>query len=373
MKRIVSLALAIMMLIPSISFGAAPQPNEVVQDNTPKADMLFFKSTLEMIKQKYPFEVDEDALIRAGVKGMLRELDPNSDYYTREEAEMFRVLTQGEVVGIGIVMEYREEGYIVIKEVLSGNSAEKAGLKKGDIIVSIDDEPVLGKTLDEVSAAIKGKKGTNLKMTVKRGEEFKDFNVQRQSIVINPVHTKVLEGNIGYISIDEFSQNLSKHLEKSLKELEEQKINKIILDLRSNPGGLLDEAVNVAGLLLPDGVVTHIRYKDRLETIKSGNGNKKYELVVLVDGGTASASEIVAGAIQDRKLGTIIGTQTYGKGTVQSLLPVNDGSLMKLTIAEYLTPNKRSINGIGITPEIVIENTIDEDLQLQKAIELLKK
>lgn len=362
MKKIVAIVLAFMIIMPS---------TQVAQAAAPKADIEFLNSVLEMIKERYPFQVDEDALIKGGVKGILRSLDPHSDYYTKEEAADLMSMTKGEIVGIGVIIELKD-GLINIRDIIEGSPALEAGMKQNDKVVSINDESLLGMTLPEVSARIKGEVGTSVKITVVRGEEYKDFNIIRKEIKINPVTFEILDGNIGYMKIDEFSYDLSKYTDKAFKEMDSKGSKKLILDLRNNPGGLLDEAVKLSNRLVTKGDIVHIRYNDQLQTIKSDLNKQKYEVVVLVNGNSASASEIVAGAVKDRGAGKLVGTRTYGKATVQSLMPITDGSVVKLTIAEYLTPSKKSINGTGIEPDYEVKITGTEDSQLKKAIELLK-
>lgn len=367
MKRIISMILAITIMVPGFALAEKP-----VREESPKVDFNFLYSTFQIINKKYPFEVDNDKIIKGAVKGMLQTLDENSNYYPKEEAENFLGLTEGKIVGIGVVIELTN-GRVIINEILKGNAAEKSGLQVGDVIAEVDGESIIGKTLSEVSSMLKGQEGTKVKVKINRDGKFHEYEIIRKSIEINPIKSKILEGNIGYISIDEFTFNMSKKLEATLKEMDKKNVKKIIIDLRNNPGGLLSEAVNMANLFIPAGDVVHIRYKDYTETLKSNLKNPKYEIAVLVNEHSASASEIFAGAVKDRKAGTIIGTRTYGKSTVQSLLDITDGSIVKLTIAEYLTPNKLSIHKKGIEPNILVENNNPNiDLQLQKAIEVLK-
>lgn len=371
MKRKISMMLAVMILVPSMVLGASLEELEAPKPGA-QADFSFLYSTFKMINRKYPFEIDQDKLIRAGVKGMLQAVDENSDYYSKEEAENFTGLTEGKIVGIGVVIALID-GYVQINELMKGYPAEAAGLEKGDILVAIDDESVIGKTLSQVSSMIKGEEGSQVKVKVNREGEQKDFLVERKSIEINPVSYEIKEGNIGYISIDEFSYKMSEDVELALAEMDKNRVKKIIIDLRGNPGGLLQEAVNLADLFIEKGDIVHIRYRDYVESFRSKLEKPKYKLAVLVDGGSASASEIFAAAVQDRKAGTVIGSRTYGKGTVQSLMEITDGSLVKMTIAEYLSPKKRSIDKLGVEPDIVVENTsASNDLQLRRAIKVLE-
>lgn len=374
MKKIIAILLAIVILIPGTQFSyATAETLEVIQEEETikDADLEFLESVLDMIHERYPFETDEDKLIKGGVKGILQTLDPHSDYYTKEEAETLMSMTTGEIVGIGVVIELKD-GLINVREVFKDSPAEKAGIKQDDKIVSINYESLLGLTLPEVSSRIKGEKGTSVKITVFRGEEYVDFEMVRKEIKINPVQFEILEGNIGYMSIDEFSYDLSKYTELAFKDMDQKGSKGLILDLRDNPGGLLNEAIKLSRKLVPKGDIVHIRYKDRMETIESKLERPKYKIMVLVNENSASASEIVAGAIKDRGVGKLVGSRTYGKATVQSIMPITDGSIVKMTIGEYLTPSKEPINGIGIEVDYEVKNTGTEDLQLKKAVELLK-
>ncbi len=374
MKRFLSIILASIILISGtgVSYGTAPTLEEVVnQRKNVGADIEFLNSVLDMIDDRYPFPVSEDELIKGGVKGILRTLDPHSDYYTKEEAESLMSMTTGEIVGIGVVIELAD-GMINIRQIIADSPAEKAGIQENDKIVSVNYESLLGLTLPEVSNRIKGKVDTSVKITVARGDGYMDFDVVRKAIKINPVKFEILNGNIGYMEIDEFSYGLSKYTQMAFMEMDQRGSKKLILDLRNNPGGLLNEAIKLSDTLVPKGEIVHIRYKDDMETYKSKTNGKDYKIIVLVNENSASAAEIVAGAIKDRGVGKLVGTRTYGKATVQSMMPITDGSIVKMTIGEYLTPGKEPINGIGIEVDYEVKNTGTEDMQLKKAIELIR-
>ncbi|NLY86268.1 MAG: S41 family peptidase [Tissierellia bacterium] len=337
-----------------------------------QADLIFFEDVLNLIKDNYPFEVDEDELIITAVKSMLKSLDPYSDYYTKEEAKSLYDSLSGNFSGVGMYIEDRD-GYVGVVAPIKGQPAEKAGIKAGDLIISVDDIDIKDMGVDKVSSMIKGPAGTTVKLKVKRGERILTFKITRKIVEINPVHYEILEENIGYIRLDDFSSKATKEIKKALEEFNRKGIKKIILDLRDNPGGLLDEAVSVGRLFVPAGPIVYVKDKaGSLKKYESSLRDPKYQLVVLVNERSASASEILAGAIKDRKAGILVGTKTFGKALVQSLIPVNDGSIIKLTTAVYLTPNKTLINGVGIEPDYVVENDGFEDLQLKKAIEVLK-
>lgn len=366
-NKIISLLLALILLIPNI---AVAQLNIAAEE--PAADMSFFAEILNLIEQDYPFEVDKSKLIEAGVKGMLQSVDPYSTYYTKEEAKEIFSDINGTFVGIGVYIEGKD-GYVNIVSTIKGQPAEKAGIKKDDLIIAVEDIDIKGLELDKVSSMIKGEEGTTVKLKIKRGEKILTFKVKRESITINPVSYGIIENNIGYISLTNFNTRATSEMKNALAFFESKGIKKIILDIRDNPGGLFYQAIEISKLFVPKGDIVHQKAKNKaLVTHKSFKDGKEYQLVVLVNKNSASSSEILAGAIKDRKAGILVGTQTFGKGIIQSFIPITGGSLVKLTTAEYLTPNKISIHGIGIEPDIVIENNT-LDLQLEKAIEILKR
>lgn len=366
MKRIVSILLIIFLIIPNIAMAQAVAKEEL------GPDLKFFEEVLRYIEKKHPFEVEESSLIKGGLKGMLQSLDPYSDYYGPEEAKEVYESMSGEFSGIGLYIE-EKDGYISIQNTIKGQPAEKAGLKAGDLIISVEKKDIKGLGIRKISSMIKGPVGTKVLIGVKRGEDLLSFQVTRDRISINPIDYKILDKEIGYIELREFTGQATGEMKKALKEFDGKKVKKVILDLRNNPGGLLSEAISISRLFVPRGPIVHIREKGKqMVTYVSTLEKSKYELVVLVNENSASASEILAGAVKDRKAGKLVGSKTYGKGLVQSMIPFPDGSIVKLTIAEYLTPDKISINGEGIEVDYKVENTLEEDLQLKKAIEILK-
>lgn len=342
------------------------------QEVVPNANLYFFEEVYNLIKHYYPFEVDEDELITKAIKAMLESLDPYSEYYTKDEVDNFYSSLYGSYTGIGLYIE-EKDGYINVVKTMTGQPAEEAGIKAGDIIISVDGTDIKDLGVDKVSAMIKGPEGTKVKLQVKRGDKTLTFEVTRKVIEVSPVYYEIIENDIGYIKLEQFSSNATKEMKKALEELDKKGIKKIILDLRDNPGGFFNEAVSVAQLFVPKGTIVYVKDKNGiLQRYDSYLKESKYQLVVLVNKNSASASEIVAGAIKDRKAGILVGTRTFGKALVQTVFPLNDGGMIKLTTAVYLTPNKTLINGVGIEPDYVVENDGFEDLQLKKAIELLK-
>lgn len=370
-KRIVSTLLSLIICL-TLLIGAFPVYGERLEaPSNYEEDMLFIMDVLDFVKAKYPFEVEDEDLVNNAVKGILQGLDPYSDYYTKEEVDQLLAGIYGDYVGIGVYIQDKDE-YIEVVETIKDGPAEKEGLKAGDLIISIDDKSVKDITLNEATNLIQGIEGTKVKLGILRKESTTPIyiNITREKIDLNPVEYKVLEGNIGYIKLTDFNAYATKYTKEALDEFDKNNITKVIVDVRDNPGGLLDQAINISRLFVPKGPVVHIQERNEpARTYYSTLQEKKYQLTVLVNQNSASASEIFAGAVQDTKAGTIIGTTTYGKGLVQSLYPLEDGSLIKLTIAQYLTPKKHNIHNKGIQPDIPLEN---KDQQLQKAINLLK-
>jgi carboxyl-terminal processing protease len=373
MKKLISLLLALTLILPSASFAQGTLLDNL-QSNDSEADLDMMIEVYNYIQESYPFEVDDKSIIEGGLKGMLQAIDPYSDYYTPEEASQLYMELMGYFTGIGIYIE-KQETYITIVETIEGANAKEAGLLAGDVIISIDGKDTRDMSLSEASGMIKGVKGTTVKLGIKRAsvEEILYFEIVRDEVIINPVSHSEIEEGIGYIKLKEFSQKSALEMRRALGNFNLEGTRKIILDLRNNPGGLLDQAVKIAKEFVPAGPIVHIRERNSaLLTYSSYNQVPNYELVVLVNENSASASEILAGAIKERDAGILIGKKTYGKGIVQSIIPLENGSLIKMTTSEYLTPKYRSIHGIGIEPDIIVENVGGEDLQLEKAIQLLR-
>lgn len=332
-------------------------------------DIKYFMEIMNLIQQNYVYDISEEELIEGAIRGLFYNLDQHSQYFSQDELNEMLEFTSGDFVGIGVYINVVNDNVEIVEPIEDG-PAYRMGLKSGDMILEVDGQSVEGLTLEEVSSLIKGEEGTTVKIKIKRGENIIVYNIIREVVQVNPIRYEIIDDDIAYIKITEFNEHTSEKLEKVLKEIDKRHIVNVIVDLRNNPGGLLKEAINTLEFFVPKGPLLHIRYKDNSEETLYSNLNKStYNLVVLINENSASASEIFAGAVQDRGVGKIIGTTSYGKGTVQLIFSLPKGDGIKLTIAEYLTPNRRNINNIGIVPNIVVENNSTEDLQLKKAIE----
>lgn len=332
-----------------------------------------------MLEQNFIGDFDNTDLADQMYSGMADAMgDPYTRYFTKNEMSDFLNDANGTMCGIGIVISSdKDTGLCIVSEVIENSPAEKAGLKAGDTIIKVDDKDVVGMSVVEISELTKGKKDTSVKISVDRhGEGEKLFDIKRSTINMQYVKSSK-DGDIGYIKITEFAKVTADQFIKALSGLMKQNIKGLVIDLRDNPGGMIDIVTEIADTLLPEGTITYTVDKNgnRVD-FKSKDGCIDIPIAVLVNGGSASASELLAGAIQDNGRGTIIGTQTYGKGIVQGLYSLSDGSGLKITIQKYFTPNGVCIQGIGITPDYEIETEDKtksaDDKQYNKAIELLK-
>ena len=348
---------AIGFLISSIGFAEKGQ----VSDDLYK-QLELFSDTVSIIRSDYVEEAQAKDLIYGALKGMLSALDPYSQFMDPDMYNEMKVETEGEFGGIGIEITIKDNLLTIIAPI-DDTPASKVGLKAADKIVKIDGEITKDLSLLEAVKKLRGKPGTKVDVTVLREAEKKllDFTITRSIIKIESIKkAEIIEEGIGYIRLAEFQEKTHKDLEKSLKDLERKDMNGLILDLRNNPGGLLDSAVDVAGKFLEEEkiiVSTKGRVENQNFVFKSKHRDKHldYPMVILINGGSASASEIVAGAIQDHKRGIIMGEKSFGKGSVQTVVPLSDGSAVRLTTSKYFTPNARSIHDKGIEPDIVVE------------------
>lgn len=336
-----------------------------------------------IVKEKFLYEEDSDALQDGILKGYVDGLDDvYSVYYDEEETKALQESTSGEYSGVGAVLtEDATTGVVTIVEVYEDSPAEKAGLKAEDILYKVDDTEVTGMDLSKVVSYIKGDEGTDVTLTVIRGDQSDEIELiaTRAKVEAHTVSYKMLEDNIGYIKVTEFDTVTSEQYTAALDDLESQGMERLIVDLRNNPGGNVSTVCDMLDRMLPEGLIVYTQDKDGNKNEATSDEENQFTkpLVVLMNGNSASASEIYAGAIQDYGLGKIVGTQSYGKGVVQQIFDLGDGTSLKLTIADYYTPKGRNINGEGITPDVEVEYQEDEnnseaDNQLDKAIEVVK-
>jgi len=334
-------------------------------------------------------EINEEKLLEGAIKGYIQGLDDEySEYFTREELEEYKAEALGNYTGIGIYMaKDTERNLILVLSPIKGSPAEKAGILPGDIISKVDGVTYTGEQMTEASTKIKkGEIGTKVKLEIIRDTEVLNIEVLREEIKINHVETKILENNVGYISISTFDEGSSDEFKTKMDELNSKNIKSIIIDLRNNGGGIVDEAVNIADLFIDKNETLLITVdKNGDEEITKAKKDKLYDfkIVILTNENTASASEILAGALRDKSEAKLIGIKTYGKGVIQQLITLNDGSGLKITTNEYYTPNRNKINKEGLIPDEIVELpeefknslNIDEnqDTQLKKAIEILDK
>lgn len=357
----------------------------VTADNSEIGTTL--SSFRRLIDQKYLGEINEEDLTNGAIKGYIAGLnDPYTEYFTKEEMEDFTVDVFGNFVGIGVnMLNNTADNTIVVLSPIKGSPAAKAGIQPGDIIAKVDGVAYKGEDLSEASNKIKGEKGTTVKLEIIRDSKTIELEIKRESIKINHVEGEVLENNIGYLSLNTFDDGCAKEFEEQYKELAKKNIKGLIIDVRSNGGGLVDEALEIAELIAPkDATLLITVNKSEKEEVEKSNKKPIIEMpiIMLTNSGTASASEILAGALKDNNKAKIVGTKTYGKGVIQELITLKDGSGIKITTAEYYTPNRNKINKVGIEPDVVVElpkqtqnvgvPTEQEDTQLQKAVEMLK-
>ncbi len=329
-----------------------------------------FGEAFEKIKNNYVEPVNSKDLIESAIEGMLSSLDPHSSYLNDKELKELRVQTKGEFGGLGIEVTL-ENGFVKVIAPIDDTPAFKAGIKSGDLITHLDDEPVLGMTLSEAVAIMRGKVGSKIKLTVRRNEnERVDINIVRAIIQLKSVKSRV-ENNIGYIRVSSFNQKVDKQIIDSISSFKKKKtLIGYVLDLRNNPGGLLDQAVNVTDIFLERGEIVSTKGRNgkrgsRYNAVKKDLTNG-LPLVVLINQGSASASEIVAGALQDHKRAIIMGTKSFGKGSVQTIIPSGEDVAIKLTTAKYYTPLGRSIQQTGIDPDILVEQAELKKLDNQR-------
>ncbi len=364
------------------SFFYLSSTNSSEVDIYKKIDL--FGEVLEKINKEYIDEINQSESMDSAINGLLQSLDPYSSYMSPEILEEMQTETSGEFGGLGIEVGM-EAGVVKVISPIDDTPASKAGLKAGDYIVKINDTQVQGKSLSEAVDLIRGPVGSSIELTVRRRGEKKalTFNITREIIEIQSVKSELLEENIGYIRLTSFNENSSDQIEKQIEELKKNKnLNSFILDLRNNPGGLLNQAIRISDFFLENGEIVSTKSRKKSDNrkwfAKKGDITDGKTLLVLINYGSASASEIVAGALKDHKRAIVIGENSYGKGSVQSIIPLKNKGAIRLTVAKYYLPSGKSISEVGVRPDIEVNEDgdnfkirTDTDNQLNYAIKLL--
>ena len=357
--------------------------------NTKESENIYdkidlFGEVLEKVKKEYVDDVDQSEVIDSAINGVLQSLDPYSAYMNPELFKNMQTDTQGKFGGLGIEIGM-EAGVVKVISPIDGTPAAKAGIKAGDYIVKIGTTQVQGKSLMEAVKLMRGPIGSSIELTIRRRGEKKALikKITREIIVVKSVEAKILKNKIGYLRLKSFNSNSSNQLFKKIENFEKvEKPNSYILDLRNNPGGLLTQAINITDFFLDDGEIVSTKGRRLLENrrffAKKGDELNGKPLIVIINNGSASASEIVAGALKDHKRAIILGEKTYGKGSVQSIIPLSDGGGIRLTVSKYYLPSGESISEIGVSPDIFVEEEgsnfkidSESDNQLDYALSLL--
>jgi carboxyl-terminal processing protease len=377
--KIIITALFLNMLI-SNNYVYSKNSNELYE----KIDL--FSEVLETIKRQYVNEVDQVEVMDSAINGLLQSLDPYSAYMSPKSFNGMQTDTRGEFGGLGIEIGM-ESGVVKVISPIDDTPASEAGIKSGDYIVRINNQQVQGKTLTEAVELMRGPVGSEIKLTIRRKNEKKalEFKIKRAVIEVKSVVAKIIgDKKIGYLRLKSFNENSDKQLFKKINNFEKKnELTGYILDLRNNPGGLLTQAISITDFFLDDGEIVSTKGRKISETRRffsgKGDGINKKPLIVITNNGSASASEIVSGALKDHKRAIILGERTYGKGSVQSVIPLKNGGGLRLTISKYYLPSGKSISEVGVLPDIFVEETgkdfkinTETDNQLKYAIDLLK-
>ncbi len=353
-----------------------PKRSQAEQDDETYRQLNLFGDVFEQVRAKYVDEVEDKVLIENAINGMLTALDPHSNYLNEEGLKDMQVQTRGEFGGLGIEVT-QENGMVKVVTPIDDTPAFRAGIKSGDLITHLDGKPLVGLNLNEAVDRLRGKVGSKILLTVRREGESKPLKISmiRDTIKIQSVRHRI-EGDVGYIRVTSFSDNTTDSLKKAIGETKKKlgsKLRGFVLDLRNNPGGLLEQAIGVSDAFLDKGEIVSTRGRNdrdtRRDNASSGDLAEGYPIVVIINGGTASAAEIVSGALQDHRRAIVLGTQSFGKGSVQTVMPINGTAAMKLTTARYYTPSGRSIQSKGITPDILVKQAkIEAEADMEDGI-----
>ena len=358
--------------------------SSISSDNNVYEKIDLFGEVLEKINKEYVDEINQSESMDSAINGLLQSLDPYSAYMSPEIFNEMQTETSGEFGGLGIEVSM-ESGVVKVISPIDDTPASKAGIKAGDYIVKIDDIQVQGKSLSEAVELMRGPVGSGIKLTVRRRGEKKAliFEIVREIIQIKSVKAELLDRNIGYIRLTSFNENSGDQIEKEIKRIEkDESVKAYILDLRNNPGGLLSQAIKISDFFLDNGEIVSTKSRKQIENrkwfAKKGDITNGKAIIVLINYGSASASEIVAGALKDHKRAILLGENSYGKGSVQSIIPLKNDGAIRLTVAKYYLPSGKSISEVGVSPDIEVNESSDDfviksetDNQLDYALKLL--
>src|SRR3989440_10986553 len=400
MRKIVrekQVVLALLAAVLVSMFAGAVMAKRLPSQGGVYENLKVFTEALSYVESNYVDEVEPEKVIQGAIRGMLKTLDPHSSYMPPDVYREMQVETEGRFGGLGIEITMRDDILTVVSPI-EGTPAFRAGIQPGDQIIKVDGESTKEMSLVDAVKKLRGAEGSSVTIAIFRQgfTEPKDFTLSRAVIQIKSVRWTKLQNDVGYVKLRSFHKTTAEELEEALQDLGEQHIKTLVLDLRNNPGGLLEQAIAVSNVFLEGGQLI-VYTKGRLPNqnmkgfSKSDGFHVSYPMAVMINGGSASASEIVAGALQDLHRATLIGTQSFGKGSVQTIIPLSDGSGLRLTTAKYYTPKGRSIHGKGITPDIVVElpkettppkdrplpsadptEDLKKDVQLQRALDVIK-
>lgn len=363
-KRLLHFSAFVLLVVPTLLLvppkSASAQENQANNEETYRL-LNLFGDVFERVRADFVEELTDEELIEAAIAGMLTSLDPHSSFMNAKKYKAMQVQTRGRFGGIGIEITM-ENGLVKVVSPIDETPAHRAGIMAGDLITQLEGERVLGLTLVQAVEKMRGKVGTNIKLRVRRkGVEDFDVTITRAIVKIRAVRSH-MDGYVGYLRITSFSSQASDGVKKAIGKFREEvgeKLQGVIIDLRNNPGGLLDQAVKISDMFLEQGEIVSTRSRQVEDTsrfnARKGDLTNGLPLVVLINGGSASASEIVAGALQDHKRAILLGTRSFGKGSVQTIIPLSTQGAMRLTTARYYTPSGRSIQAVGIEPDIVVE------------------
>ena len=387
LKKGIAVGVAVTLVVTGTGFAGYQKimfPKGSALSDTKTVQKLNYLESL--INEEYLEEKEEDSLREGLYAGLMSGLnDPYSTYYTAEQYKELNTSNEGSYVGIGAVLQKDKDGGAKIVQLYEGGSGEQAGLKKGDVLKAIDGEDVTEKETSDIASMIRESDKDSVTLTIQRDEETKEIKVEIRDVEIQTVSHEMLDDETGYIRISEFSEVTSNQYKKAFEDLQDKGMKKLVVDLRDNPGGLLTAVCDVLRQILPEGLIVYTEDKNgkKEEEKCDGKSELAMPLAVLVNGGSASASEIFAGAVKDYGIGTIVGTTTYGKGIVQTIQPLSDGSAVKITIAKYFTPKGNDINKKGIAPDVEAELSEDstdwteltheEDTQFQAALKEIRQ